>query len=112
MELMTDLNLNKKQRAKKRVEELKGFFIHLMIYIFINIMITVVITVSMMYNGYSFWEAISNFGAFSTWLFWGIGVGFHALKVFSYNPFFNKEWEERQIQKYLDEDKRESEKYY
>jgi hypothetical protein len=111
MELMAELNLNKKQRAKKRIEELKGFYIHFMVYVFINIMITVVVTVSLMHNGYSFWEAIGNFGSFSTWLFWGIGIFFHGLKVFSYSPFFNKEWEERQIQKYLDEDQRESEKY-
>ena len=109
---MPEPNLSKLERAKKRVAELKGFFIHFMVYIFINVMITVVVSVSLMYNGYSLWEAISNFGSFSTWLFWGIGLGFHAIKVFSYNPFFNKEWEERQIQKYLDEDKQESEKYH
>jgi len=74
-------------------------------------MITTVVTVSLIHNGYSFFEALGNFGSFSTWLFWGIGVAFHAVKVFSYNPFFNKEWEERQIQKYLDEDRKESAKY-
>jgi hypothetical protein len=36
---------------------------------------------------------------------------FHGLKVFSYNPFFNKEWEERQIRKYMEREKREAEKY-
>jgi hypothetical protein len=33
------------------------------------------------------------------------------LKVFSRSSFFNKDWEERQIQKYMDKEKRESEKY-
>ena len=109
MELM---NYNdKKERAKKCVEELKGFYKHLMVYIMVNIMITTVIVVSQMYNGGSFIDALWNFGSFSTWFFWGIGVFFHGLKVFSFNPFFNKNWEERQIQKYMEEDKQQSEKY-
>ena len=108
---MGDSNLNKKERAEKKVKELKGFYTHLMVYLFVNIMVSVVITVSRMYSGDSFIEAFWDFGTLSTWLFWGIGVLFHGLKVFSYNPFFNKEWEERQIQKYLDEDRQESEKY-
>jgi hypothetical protein len=111
MELMGGPNRNKKERAKKRVEELKGFYIHLMVYLLVNIMISTVIVVSLMQNGRSFIASVWNFGTVSTWLFWGIGMLFHGLKVFSYNPFFNKEWEERQIQKYLDEDRDESEKY-
>ena len=104
-------NVEKKERAKKKVEELKGFYIHLMVYVFVNIMISVVVATSLLYSGESFFEVLTNFGVFSTWLFWGIGVFFHALKVFSYSPFFNKEWEERQIQKYIEEDKQQSEKY-
>lgn len=111
MELMGTLNTNKKERAKKRVEELKGFYIHLMVYVLVNIMISTVIVVSRVYNGESIMRALWDFGTVSTWLFWGIGVFFHGLKVFSYNPFFNKEWEQRQIQKYLEEDRKESEKY-
>lgn len=111
MELMGALNTNKKERAKKRVEELKGFYIHLMVYVLVNIMISTIIVVSRVYNGESFLDALWDFGTVSTWVFWGIGVVFHGLKVFSYNPFFNKDWEERQIQKYLEEERKESEKY-
>ena len=106
------MNYNdKKERAKKRVEELKGFYKHLMVYIMVNIMITTIIVVSHMYNGADFIDALWDFGSISTWFFWGIGVFFHGLKVFSFNPFFNKDWEERQIQKYMEEDKEQSEKY-
>ena len=111
MELMEDSILSKKERASKKVKELKGFYVHLMVYLMVNIMVSVVIVVSRMYSGDGFIEALWDFGTLSTWLFWGIGVLFHGLKVFSYNPFFNKEWEERQIKKYLEEEHRESEKY-
>lgn len=108
---MDNKTVDKKERAKKRVEELKGFYIHFMVYILVNIMISLVILVSEMHNGESFFEALWDFSIISTWLFWGIGLFFHGIKVFSYNPFFNKEWEERQIQKYIEDDKRKSEKY-
>lgn len=111
MEIMSNLNLNKKARAEKRVKELKGFYVHLMIYLMVNVMISTVITVSLVYEGDSFFEAFFNFGVWSTWVFWGIGMAFHAAKVFTYNPFLNKEWEERQLQKYLEEDRKEAEKY-
>lgn len=104
MEPMEDMRSKKRARAKKRVEELKGFYIHLMVYVLINIMISLVIVVGQMYEGVSFTKAFFNFGTFSIWLFWGIGMLFHALKVFSYNPFFNKEWEQRQIEKYMRND--------
>ena len=108
---MDNKTVDKKERAKKRVEELKGFYIHFMVYILVNIMISLVILVSEMHNGESFFEALWDFSIISTWLFWGIGLFFHGIKVLSYNPFFNKEWEERQIQKYIEDDKRKSEKY-
>ncbi|KAG1647935.1 Sensory transduction protein LytR [Nymphon striatum] len=111
MEIMANLNLHKKARAEKRVKDLKGFYIHLMVYIMVNIMISTVIVVSRMYEGDGFFEALLDFGTWSTWLFWGIGMAFHGAKVFSYNPFLNKAWEERQLQKYLEEDRKESEKY-
>ena len=104
-------DLDKKAKAKKKVEELKGFYIHFMVYVLVNIMISLVIVVSHMHEGDSFFEAIWDFATVSTWLFWGIGVFFHAFKVFSFSPFFNKEWEERQIQKYIDEDRQQSEKF-
>jgi hypothetical protein len=42
---------------------------------------------------------------------WGIGLAFHAAKVFGFNPLFGKNWEERQIQKFIEKDKREMDKY-
>ncbi|WP_422079593.1 2TM domain-containing protein [Ulvibacterium sp.] len=103
--------LDKKLKAKKRVEDLKGFYWHFASYVGVNLFISTLKVVRDMGDGETFVEAFWNFGTFAVWLFWGIGLAFHAMKVFSYNPFFSKEWEERQIQKYMEEDKREAEKY-
>jgi 3'-phosphoadenosine 5'-phosphosulfate sulfotransferase (PAPS reductase)/FAD synthetase len=111
MELMETDQRAKRKRAKKKVEELKGFYIHLTVYVLVNIMISLVIIVAQVSDGESVAEAVLNFGVFSTWLFWGIGLFFHGIKVFRYNPIFNRNWEERQIQKYMEQDRQEAEKY-
>lgn len=104
---MDDFNTNKLERAKERVARLKGFYIHATIYTIINTVILWNIFSNNGYNGEGFWQL----GNFTTLFFWGIGLFFHAVKVFNLNPFFNKDWEKRQIQKYMEEDKKEAEKY-
>ena len=64
-----------------------------------------------MSSGASFSEALFNFGTFSTPFFWGIGLAFHAAKVFGYSPFFSKDWEQRQISKYVEEEERDANKF-
>ncbi|MBT8185911.1 MAG: 2TM domain-containing protein [Eudoraea sp.] len=97
----------KLKRARKKVEEMKGFYIHFAVYILINMFILVSIFLATSREGESFWKL----GHFATAFFWGIGLLFHATHVFNLNPFFGKRWEEKQIQKYIDKDKKEAEKY-
>ena len=98
------------KRAKERLQELKGFYWHMAAYIAVNSFITISTIVGRMGNGDSFMDTL-NFGSFAIWFFWGIGLFFHGIKVFSYNPIFSKEWEKRQIQKYIEKDKQEAEKF-
>ena len=100
----------KLQRAKERLQELKGFYWHLAAYIGVNSLISISTIVKRVNNGASLLETL-DFGTFAVWFFWGIGLFFHGIKVFSYNPIFSKEWEEHQIQKYIEKDKQEAEKY-
>lgn len=104
-------NLDKKSRAKEKVEELKGFYGHLFAYIGVNTMITVIKIVKNLGDGETFMQSFFDFGTFAIWFFWGIGLFFHWVKVFNINPFFGKDWEKRQIQKYMDESREEAEKY-
>ncbi len=111
MEIRDNNTLEKRNRAKKRVEELKGFYVHFTVYVAVNTFITTMKIIRDMDEGNSFGEAFWDFGTFAVWFFWGIGVVFHAAKVFSYNPILGKDWEERQIQKYMERDRKEAEKY-
>ena len=100
-------NQDKYARAKKRVDALKGFYIHATIYTVINTFILVNLYIQKDYNTQDFWQIEHFFTLF----FWGIGLFFHALRVFRLNPFFNKDWEQRQIQKYIEKDKEEAQKF-
>jgi len=79
MEIM-ETDGTKLNRAKKRLEELKGFYWHLAAYIGVNSFITIFTIVGRMSNGASFLEVL-NFGTFAVWFFWGIGLFFHGMKV-------------------------------
>jgi len=100
---MEDFEKEKYERAKKRVEEVKGFYIHLTIYIVINAFILV----NIFLRTDDFWQ----WPHFVTLFGWGLGVAFHASKVFGMNPLFGKSWEERQIQKYIEKDKKDRTKF-
>jgi hypothetical protein len=36
---------------------------------------------------------------------WGIGVLFHGMKAFNYSPFLGKDWEERKLKEFMDQEK-------
>ena len=93
-------------RAKKQVKEIKGFYIHLVVYIIINIFISGVIIYGLMNSGDAFNEALQNFGVYSTWFFWGIGMFFHWMGVFGFKSIgFGNDWEERKIKEMMDKER-------
>lgn len=92
-------------RAKKRVKAIKGFYTHLIIFIVVNIFLSGIIIYGLLKSGDSFSEAFSNFGVYSTWIFWGIGIFFHWLGVFGFNSIgLGKNWEERKIKEIMEKE--------
>ena len=92
-------------RAKKRVEKIKGFYVHLSVYIVVNIFISGIIIYGLTNDeDRVFGEVITHFGVYSTWIFWGIGMFFHWLGVFGFNSFFGKNWEEKKLKQLMKED--------
>jgi hypothetical protein len=89
----TYLTGKKYDRAKKKVEELKGFYVHFAIYL---IMVPVFIYLNVKSTGFP-WAIFPIVG-------WGAGVSGHAMEVFNYNPFLGKNWEERKIRELMDKD--------
>ena len=77
--------------ARKRVEELKGFYVHFTIYIAVN---TGLFILDALQGGswWFFWPALG----------WGIGVAAHAIGLFYGTGRRMARWEERKIQEYVD----------
>jgi hypothetical protein len=94
-------------RAKKRVEKIKGFYIHLTVYILVNLFILGMKFYHNYQDGLNFWELES----FGTAFFWGIGLGVHAISVFGFNMMFGKNWEERQLKKFMKEEKDQQQRW-
>ena len=97
----------KLKRAKKRVEQLKGFHIHLVVYVGINLLIALGNMLASASQG----EPLFRWPMLVTPFFWGIGLAIHALNVYGTSFLFGRKWEERQIAKFMEQDRRESEKY-
>jgi hypothetical protein len=83
-------------RAKKRVEEIKGFYVHLGIYLIVNTMLFLINVLSDSGNYWFYWPLLG----------WGIGLAAHAFTVFAMGGLFGTNWEERQIRKLLEEERR------
>ncbi|MDH3698896.1 MAG: 2TM domain-containing protein [Flavobacteriaceae bacterium] len=98
---------DKYKRAKKKIEQLKGFYIHLTVYVLVNIFILINIYISTLEDNEVFWQWEHFFVCFA----WGIGLAFHAINVFGFNPFIGKDWERKQIEKYMRQDEEEAKKY-
>ena len=90
-------------RAKKKVKSIKGFYIHLMVYLIVNGFI--ILSQSLSGGG---WEVFWEWQSYSTAIFWGIGLAFHAFGVFGMDILLGKEWEDRKIKELIDKDKRDT----
>lgn len=98
------------RRAEKRVKQIKGFYWHLFWYLAVNIFLTFGRTITGFFqegtldlSDLNFSRL--NFGSFSIWFFWGIGLVGHWLHVFGMNIFFSKDWEEKKIREFMEKDK-------
>lgn len=90
----TYISEKKYKRAKERVEKLKGFYLHLAIYL---LFVPVFIYLNHISRAGFPWAIFPIAG-------WGMGVVGHAAETFNYNPFFGKDWEQRKIQELMEKE--------
>jgi hypothetical protein len=82
----------RRERAIRRVAAIKGFYVHLAVYVVVNIGLFVVDA----FTGPNWWVQWVVFG-------WGIGVVAHAIAVFGRASKFVTEWEDRKIKQLMAE---------
>jgi hypothetical protein len=82
------------QEAKRRVEEIKGFYLHLVSYLFVNAALVVINLLTSPEYLWFIWPLVG----------WGVGLIVHAFSVFG--GLWGKSWEERKIKEIMEKDKR------
>jgi len=89
------MNDEKYEKAKTRVEELRGFYRNLLTYAGVNILLIIINLVTSPGSLWFYWVTI----------FWGIGIVLHASKVFILkDKFLGKEWEEKKIKEIMEKE--------
>jgi hypothetical protein len=83
------------QRAKRRVDMLKAFYIHLAVYICVIAMLAVIDIADDSGNWWFYWPMLG----------WGIAVAIHAAVVFLQGGRLSSDWEERKIREYMERDR-------
>ena len=83
------------QRARERVEALKGFYGSLMAYCFV---IPILFWINWVTIGFDFvWAFFPAIG-------WGFGLVMQGMAAYGYNPLWGKQWEERKIREIMAEE--------
>ena len=80
------------QRARSRVRQIKGFYIHAAVYVLVNAFLVLVNLGTTRAGWWSVWPLLG----------WGIGLAAHGLAVFGIGGLWGPQWEERKIQQLLD----------
>ncbi len=85
------------ERARARVQAIKGFYIHATIFAFVNIGLFVINALTSGLAGGVWWFYWPLIG-------WGLGLGAHALGVFGFGGGgpWGRDWEERKTREMMD----------
>ena len=90
----------KYQEAKKKVQKVKGFYTHAIVYVVVNLMIIVANIQNLAAE-----ESYFQFKNFMTAFFWGIGLAAHGFSVFVPQWVLVNDWEERKIKEIMEREK-------
>ena len=78
------------------MESLKGFYVHLTIYLIVNAFIFGINMITSPKTYWFYWPLLG----------WGIGLLIHAVSVFLFEGFLGKDWEERKVKEYVRREKK------
>ena len=91
-------------RAKHRVDRIKGFYSHLIVYLLVNTGISIYKINRNINNGETFNEAFFDYSTFIVWMVWGIALAIHAFSVFGLPFILGKHWEEEKIRQFMEDE--------
>ncbi|MEZ4501757.1 MAG: 2TM domain-containing protein [Dehalococcoidia bacterium] len=79
--------------AKKRTDDIIGFFIHALVYVLVNAGLWVLDLVTGGGINWAYWTTIP----------WGIGLAIHGAVLFAELKVFGDDWRQRRIEKYVEQ---------
>jgi len=91
-----DSNL-KYRKAKNKVEKLKSFYNHLVIYVIVNLVITGFKVSNHLESWDSFINDLLSIDVLSVWVIWGLVLLIHFISLL----IFGQGWEERKIEELM-----------
>ncbi len=81
------------QRAKKRVEAIRGFYIHLSVYVIVNLFLFLLNIMTSPDVLWFFWPLLG----------WGIAIVVHAISVFwGFDRPFGADWEAKKVKEIME----------
>jgi hypothetical protein len=83
-------------RARRRVEEIRGLYEHLVLYIAVNLLL---FGINMLFSPDSLWFYWVTF-------FWGIAVVLHGFGVYVEGRIFGSAWEKKKIREIMEHEGR------
>ena len=83
----------KYQRAKERVDALRGFYIHLTVYVIVNLFLFLLDIFASPDTLWFYWPLLG----------WGIALVLHAVSVFGSGRLSSTDWEEKKIREIMEE---------
>ena len=82
----------KYQKAKEKVAALKGFYVHISVYVIVNLGLFLINMMASPGRLWFFWPLMG----------WGIAVSLHALRVYGSGGLSDTDWEERKIRELME----------
>ena len=85
----------KYQKAKERVEALRGFYIHLIVYVVVNLFLFLLNIITSPDSLWFYWPLLG----------WGIAIVGHALSVYwGIDRRFGADWEEKKVREIMEKE--------
>ena len=88
------------ERAKKRVEDTKGLYIHIGVYVIVNAALFAINMITSPDTLWFYWPLLG----------WGVGLALHVFSFFTEGRLLGPEWEERKLHEILQEEESRSRK--
>ena len=85
------------ERARRRVREIRAFYLHSAVFVSVIVLLHVINFVASPKVYWAFWPLLG----------WGIVLLAHGLATYRWMPFVGKEWENRKIRELMDKDRRD-----